>query len=165
MPSPLTRRRIGRHRQERKRVIKTHFNWELLPYSEEAHYIAVIRDPKDIFVSNYFFIKDSVYGNAMPAVDTWFNLFLSDKFLVGDLGRQHRRLLGPAWSAERPGRVVQIDEARSGATVLDGCRFLDIRVSDDVIDEVCRRSSFEYMKGIDHKFRMWKLMAWCRRAR
>ena len=36
---------------ERKRIIKTHFNWELLPYSEEAKYISVIRDPKDVFVS------------------------------------------------------------------------------------------------------------------
>src|SRR6185312_9144536 len=33
---------------ERKRVIKTHFNWELLPYSAEARYIAVVRDPKDV---------------------------------------------------------------------------------------------------------------------
>src|ERR1700688_105697 len=38
---------------ERKRVIKTHFSWELLPYSEEARYILVIRDPKDAFVSAY----------------------------------------------------------------------------------------------------------------
>jgi len=68
---------------EQKRVIKTHFNWELLPYSEEARYIAVIRDPKDIFVSNYFFIRDGVLGRAMPTVDTWFNLYLSDRFLVG----------------------------------------------------------------------------------
>src|SRR5580698_11501788 len=32
---------------ERKRIIKTHLNWELLPYSEDAKYISVIRDPKD----------------------------------------------------------------------------------------------------------------------
>src|ERR1700688_1025651 len=54
---------------ERKRVIKTHFNWELLPYSEEAKYIAVIRDPKDIFVSSYAFVRDGVMGSAMPSVD------------------------------------------------------------------------------------------------
>ena len=38
--------------------------------------------------------------------------------------------------------------------------FLSITVSDDVIDEVCRRSSFEHMKGIDHKFRVGKLVPW-----
>ena len=68
---------------ERLRVIKTHFDWDMLPYSEQAKYIAVIRDPKDIFVSNYLFIRDGVYGPAMPTVDTWFDLFLSPQFPIG----------------------------------------------------------------------------------
>jgi hypothetical protein len=59
---------------ERKRVIKTHFGWDLLPYSEEARYIMVIRDPKDIFVSSYFFVRDGVCGAAMPSVDTWYRM-------------------------------------------------------------------------------------------
>src|SRR5580658_6226615 len=49
---------------ERRRVIKTHFNWELLPHSEDARYIAVIRDPKDVFVSAYFFVRGSGMGAA-----------------------------------------------------------------------------------------------------
>jgi hypothetical protein len=44
--------------------------------------------------------------------------------------------------------------------VLKVAAFLDITVSDAVIDEVCRRSSFEYMKAIDHKFAMGKMVAW-----
>ena len=40
---------------EKRRVVKTHFDWALLPYSEEARYIMVIRDPKDVCVSSYFF--------------------------------------------------------------------------------------------------------------
>ena len=31
--------------------------------------------------------------------------------------------------------------------------FLDLPRSGEVLDEVCRRSSFEYMKRIDDKFR------------
>ena len=38
--------------------------------------------------------------------------------------------------------------------------FLNINVSDEVIDEVCRQSSFEYMKAIDHKFAIGKMVAW-----
>jgi len=64
-------------------VIKTHFDWDMLPDSSEAKYIAVIRDPKDIFVSNYHFIRDGVYGPAMPTVDTWFELFLTPQFPLG----------------------------------------------------------------------------------
>src|SRR5271169_869125 len=56
---PLQDARDWETSPERKRVIKTHFDWELLPYSEDARYIMVLRDPKDIFVSSYFFIRDS----------------------------------------------------------------------------------------------------------
>ena len=80
---PLKQANDWTNAPERKRVIKTHFNWDLLPYSEEARYIAVIRDPKDIFVSSYVFVRDGVMGSAMPSVDTWFNLFLSDNFVLG----------------------------------------------------------------------------------
>ena len=68
---------------ERKRVIKTHFNWDLIPYSPDARYIAVIRDPKDVFVSSYFFLRDGVYGAAMPKVDTWYRAYLSKNFMMG----------------------------------------------------------------------------------
>src|SRR5690242_7463106 len=68
---------------ERLRVIKTHFNWDMLPYSDHAKYIAVIRDPKDVFVSNYHFIRDGIYGPAMPTVETWLELFLSPDFPLG----------------------------------------------------------------------------------
>src|SRR5262245_61968991 len=67
---------------ERKRVIKTHFTWDLIPYSPAARYIAVVRDPKDVFVSSYFFVRDGVYGAAMPRVDTWYRLFLSGHFFM-----------------------------------------------------------------------------------
>jgi hypothetical protein len=49
---------------ERKRAIKTHLNWELLPYSEEERYISVILDPKDVFISAYCFIRDAGMGAA-----------------------------------------------------------------------------------------------------
>ena len=56
-----------RNSPEGKRVIKTHLNWEFIPYSEEARYISVIRDPKDVFVSNYFFCRNML---PMPSVET-----------------------------------------------------------------------------------------------
>ena len=37
--------------------------------------------------------------------------------------------------------------------------FLDVNASDALIDDVCRLSSFDYMKGIDHKFHMGKMHA------
>jgi hypothetical protein len=146
---------------EQKRVIKTHFNWELLPYSSEARYIAVIRDPKDIFVSAYFFIKDGVLGPAMPSVDTWYKLFLSHKFMIG--GSWAVNTAGYWAQRHRPNvLILSFKEMKRDlrGTVLRIARFLDIQVSDAVIDEVCRRSSFSYMKQIDQKFGVGKVVPW-----
>ncbi len=86
---------------EQKRVIKTHYNWELLPYSEEARYIAVIRDPKDVFVSNYHFFG-SVIGPAMPPGGHMAEVVSIREFPDGRIvGGQRSRLLGPAASPER----------------------------------------------------------------
>jgi hypothetical protein len=146
---------------ERLRVIKTHFNWDMLPYSTDARYIAVIRDPKDIFVSNYFFVRDGVLGPAMPSVDTWFNMYLTHGFLIG--GSWAVNAAGYWAERHRPNVLIMSFKAMKRdlrGTVLKVAEFLDIKVSSDVIDEVCRQSSFEYMKRIDEKFRIGKMIAW-----
>lgn len=146
---------------ERKRVIKTHFNWDLLPYSEQARYIAVIRDPKDVFVSSYFFVRDGIMGRAMPSVDTWFNLFLSEKSIIG--GSWARNAAGYWAERHRPNVMIASFKAMKRdlrRTVLDVAHFLSIQAGENVIDEVCRRSTFEYMKQADSKFRIGKIIPW-----
>ena len=145
---------------ESKRVIKTHFSWDLLPYSENARYIAVIRDPKDVFVSSYFFVKDGIYGPAMPSVDTWYKLFLSGKGLMGGSWPEHT---ASYWSQrDRPNVMIfSFKSMRRDlrGTVVKVADFLNIGVTDEVIRRVVDQSSFEYMKGIDHKFHMGKIVA------
>ena len=146
---------------ERKRVIKTHYNWDQLPYSPEARYIAVIRDPKDVFVSNYFFVRDSVFRKAMPSVDTWYKLFLSENFVLGGSWAVN----AAGYWAQRQHPNVMVVSFKSMKTDLRGtvCKvaeFLNIHVGDEIIDEVCRRSAFESMKKIDHKFAPGKMSAW-----
>jgi len=158
---PLKRSNHWQTAPERMRVIKTHFNWDLLPYSEKAHYIAVIRDPKDIFVSSYFFVRDGVMGPAMPSVDTWFNLFLSDKFVIG--GSWAYNTAGYWAQRHRPNVKIFSFKAMKQdlqKTVVNVAEFLGVRANDDLVDEVCRLSTFEYMKKNDSKFRIGKVIAW-----
>jgi hypothetical protein len=146
---------------EPRRVIKTHFNWELLPYSEEARYIAVIRDPKDVFVSAYFFIKGSGMGAATPSVDTMYRLFLADKFLLG--GSWPGNAAG-YWAQRHRPNVLVVSFASMKrdleGTVRRVAAFLDIRVPEEVIRSVCDKASFDYMKRIDHKFGTGRLIPW-----
>lgn len=143
---------------ERKRVIKTHFEWELIPYSKEARYIAVIRDPKDAFVSGYFFLRDTAFGKAMPPFETMYSLFLKDKAMLGGSWAENAATF---WAQRHRGNVLVMSfksmKRDLEAAVRQVARFLDIQVSDDVIREVSRKSSFEYMKSIDHKFAPGKM--------
>jgi hypothetical protein len=145
---------------EQKRVIKTHYDWELLPYSEEARYIAVIRDPKDVFVSNYHFFK-SVIGPAMPPVETWLKLYLSENFLMG--GSWAVNAAGYWAQRHRPNvRVFSFKAMKRDlrGTVCQVADFLGVRATDALIKEVCEKGSFAYMKRHDDRFCMWNMIPW-----
>jgi hypothetical protein len=143
---------------ERKRVIKTHFDWELIPYSPDARYIAVIRDPKDVFVSSYFFLRDGLYGAAMPKVETWYRVYLSKNFMMG--GSWAANAAGYWAQRHRPNVLVlsfkKMKQDLRG-TVGTVASFLGMAPPESLIDEVTRLSSVDYMKTIDHKFQMGKL--------
>jgi len=158
---PLSQANGWESAPERKRVIKTHFNWDLIPYSSEARYIAVIRDPKDVFVSSYFFLKDGLYGAAMPSLKTWYRLFLSKHFMLG--GSWAVNAAGFWAERHRPNVLVLSFKAmkkdlRGSVKAVAG--FLGINASEALIDDVCRLSTFEHMKSIDHRFHMGKMIPW-----
>jgi hypothetical protein len=145
---------------EQKRVIKTHLSWELIPYSENARYIIVIRDPKDIFVSNYRFLQQMM-GPAMPRVETWFKMFLSPGFLVG--GSWAVNTAG-YWAQRNRENVLAVS-FKSMKRDLDGtvrrvAQFMNVDLPDSVLQEVSAKSSFEYMKKVDEKFHVWKIIPW-----
>ena len=145
---------------EKKRVIKTHLNWEQIPYSEKARYIAVIRDPKDVFVSNYFFAK-AIGGPAIPPLKTWYRMFVSESFLVG--GSWAVNAAGYWAQRNRPNVLVLSFKSMKqdlAGTVRRVAEFLDVRVGDEVIESVCAQAGFAYMKGIDSKFSVWKMTPW-----
>lgn len=146
---------------ERKRVVKTHFHWELLAESDEAKYIGVIRDPKDVFVSSYFFIRDGLYGPAMWSVDTWYRAFVSG---VNFMGLGWPEATASYWRQRHRKNVLLLSfktmKRDLEGTVRRVAAFLDIDASPALIQDVVRQSTFEYMRGIDHKFSMGRVIPW-----
>ena len=157
---PLRLATAWRTAPERKRLIKTHLNWELLPYSKEARYIAVIRDPKDVFVSFYFFARNNLLGRAMPSVSAVYRSFLQGESLIGSWAVN----AAGYWAQSLRPNVLVVSFASMKrdleATVRQVAEFLEIRVSDEVIREVCRKSSFDYMKSIDERFGPFQGAPW-----
>ena len=147
---------------EQKRIIKTHLDWDWLPYSEDARYLIVIRDPKDVFVSSYFFfVKNGPLSFTKFSVETWLEIFLSAGMGVwsswpvntaGYWAQRHRKnvLIVPFNAMKRDLRD----------TVKRVADFMGVRAGDEVIDRVCEKASFAYMKRIDDKFRAWEMIPW-----
>jgi hypothetical protein len=154
---PLEDESAWRASPEQKRVIKTHLHWEDLPYSEDARYICVIRDPKDVFVSSYHF-----FGTILPlrSVDLWFKLFCSENMFFGSWAAS-----AAGYWAQRQRPNVLLLSFKSMKRDLPGAvrrmaDFLGIQADEEMIQRVIHSSSFEYMKSIDYKFEVWKMIPW-----
>jgi hypothetical protein len=142
------------------RVIKTHMEWEYVPYTPEARYIWLLRDPKDVFVSSYHFIRDVLFGPLMPGVSDWLDFYLSSGFLMGTW-TDH---LQGYWRERHRSNILFLTFKEMKAD-LPGCvgriaDFMGVELSGDEFDLVCEKSSFGYMKRIDHKFYPGILSPW-----
>ena len=156
---PLEDDSIWKASPEQKRVIKTHFDWAKVPYSPDARYISVIRDPKDVFVSSYHFFARAAVRDAL-SVESWLNVYLSEHFVWGSWPST----TASYWSQrQRPNVLVLSFKAMRRdlrAAVRQVAEFLDVHVSDEVIDRVVEKSSFDYMRRMDHQFANWNMVPW-----
>ena len=158
---PVEDPRVWQASPESKRVIKTHFGWEDVPYSPEARYILVIRDPKDVFVSSYhFFVKDGPFSFTNLSVASWLEIFLSDRFFMGGSWGAATA----AYWAQRDKPNVLICSFKEMRRDLEGTvrrvsAFLGMDASPEVIRRATERSSFDFMKRIDDKFSTGKFLS------
>jgi hypothetical protein len=158
---PIRDPRVWQASPEGKRVVKTHFRWEDVPYSPKAKYIIVIRDPKDVFVSSYhFFVKDGPLSFTNMSVPAFLDTFLSDQFFMG--GSWADVTAGYWAQRDKPNVLIcsfkemRRDLAGSVKRVAD---FLGVDSSPEVLAKVTERSSFAYMKTIDDKFSTGKFLS------
>lgn len=134
------------------RVIKTHAERPFVPYRPEAKYLVVVRDPADVLVSALFFWNSLVPPAARVSPEAWYRLFLEDRIPFGSWAehvasyepwRERQNVLFLSYRemrADLPGTVERV-AALMGATLTEEERAA-----------VVHRSSFAYMKGVDHKF-------------
>jgi len=147
---------------EQKRVIKTHLDFDWLPYSEDARYIIVIRDPKDVFVSSYyFFVKHGPLSFTGFSADTWLEMFLSSG--TGIWSSWPVNTAG-YWAVRHKPNVLVVSfksmKKDLRGTVKKVADFMGVRATDEIIDRVTEKASFDYMKKIDEKFRAWEMIPW-----
>lgn len=136
------------------RIIKTHLAADFVPYSKEARYLIVVRDPKEVFVSSYFFAAGAA-GPIMPRPAVWFELFLTEKFPL-NFGKTWAEHTAGYWALKNEPNVLLLSflamkRDLSGA-VRQVADLMDVELTDSEMNAVVERSSFEYMSGIENRF-------------
>jgi len=141
------------------RVIKTHNIAECVPYNEKAKYITVIRDPKEAFVSSYYFLGGILGILDHVTVLEWFDLFMTDQ---PDLGRLWAVHTAGYWDwRERPNVLVMTfnemkkNPHRAIERVADLMR---VSLDKTQFEEIVKRSSFEYMKQHEPQFAPYQMI-------
>ncbi|MEM7117156.1 MAG: sulfotransferase domain-containing protein [Chloroflexota bacterium] len=136
------------------RVIKSHLEDEYVPYSKEAVYISVVRDPKDVVVSTFHFENgffERMVGGGVP-LDAYVEAFLAKGFIYANWAdhvaswwrlREYENVLLLSFEAikEEPERAIRAIAELMG-----------VELSSDQLAKVVHKSSYAYMKANNHKF-------------
>lgn len=142
------------------RIIKSHLPLNLIPFREEARYICVVRDPKEVMVSGYHFSRDTSFGPLTPSLDAFIDAFLSDDFLFGSWA-QHAATF---WAARHKPNVLFLlypEMKRLGdALVPRLAEFMGVALTPQETAWVTEQSSFTHMRAINHKFYPNRLTPW-----
>jgi len=136
------------------RVIKTHISALYVPYSEQAKYLVVIRDPKEVFVSSYPFVA-SLAGPLLPDVENWLDAFLSKHWSM-NFGNTWAEHTNSYWQLRNKPNVLLISytelKHKPEAGIRRVAETLGVDLTEEQFNKVVEKSSLEYMKGINHKF-------------
>jgi hypothetical protein len=134
------------------RVIKTHLALDAIPYSPAAHYVAVVRDPKDVFVSSYHFLRAVGLGRAMPTVRRWLDVYLSPDTALGSWAAH----LQSYWSVRDRPNVLFLTYEQMRADLPGAvdkiAKLMGVELTAAERAAVIEQCTFEHMKKIGAKF-------------
>jgi Sulfotransferase domain len=154
MAVSLDDRRVQEASPTKLRVIKTHLSAYNVPLSDQARYLVVVRDPKEIFVSSYHFASGAA-GPLMPTSDVWLELFLTPKFPL-NFGSTWAEHTASYWALKDKPNVLVLsfsDMKRDlPGAVQRVADVLGVRLTSEEMNAVLEKSTFSYMSGIENKF-------------
>ncbi|MCB9700474.1 MAG: sulfotransferase domain-containing protein [Myxococcales bacterium] len=137
------------------RAIKTHLDAEHVPYSADARYIVVVRDPRDVVASAYHFAASVVHTliDVRFEADEWIEMVLEDRLVFGSWAAH----TASWWGLRRRPNVLLVTFAEVTRDLEGAVRrvaeFLGVRLDDEARARVVERCSFPWMKAHDAAFR------------
>ena len=143
---PIKRSKTG------QRVIKTHGRAEFVPYGEQAKYICVVRDPKDVVVSAHHFFGSMLLGPLIPSTATWVKQCMSDGAAFGPW----HRFVASYWPWRERDNVLFVTYEQMMADpqgmIRKVAELMAVELTDAEVERIAELTSYQSMKAIDHKF-------------
>ena len=134
------------------RVIKTHLETEFVPYSEEAKYLTIIRDPKEVAVSGYWFLGGIFGVLSHLSFDDWFDLVTRSDSLM-ETWAVHTASFW-AWRDRPNVLVLDYGEVKKEPvrSIQRVAAVMGVELTNAELDKVVERASFAYMKAHESQF-------------
>ena len=134
------------------RAVKTHLEADFVPYNPNARYVVVIRDPKDALVSAYFFAHSLIPGVLRIDLEDWVTLFPQAHTIFGSWSA-HTASYWP-WRNRDNVLVLFFSDMKDDLKHAVGqvADLMQVGLSDDELELVVEKSSFEYMKQLNDRF-------------
>lgn len=135
------------------RAIKTHAEAQFVPYSPDAKYIVVIRDPKDALVSSFHFSESIMPGISSIGLESWTDAFLEGEVPYG-IWAEHVASFWP-WRDRPNVRIVTFADMKAdlAGVVEQVGELMEANLTPSEVEQVVERSGFAYMKKYEPKFK------------
>lgn len=136
----------------RRRAIKTAMDAQFIPYSPDATYVTVVRDPKDVFVSGYYFLFGVFNLFDDITLEQWLDLFLSSDFPSGSWSDHTASFW--AWRDRPNVHVLRFPEIKKDlpGTVDRVADAMKVSLSASERARVIERCSFSHMRDNEECF-------------
>ncbi len=134
------------------RIIKTHLETEFVPYAEAAKYLCVIRDPKEVLVSSYYFLGGLFGVLDRLTIDDWYSIVMGPGRLM-DHWAVHTASFWE-WRERDNVLVVNYREVikEPVASIELVARTMGVELTPAQLDHVVERSSFAWMSANESRF-------------
>jgi hypothetical protein len=134
------------------RIIKTHLETDYVPYDEKSTYLTVLRDPKEVLVSSYYFMGGIMGILSHITIDEWYELATAKDGLIESWSIHAASF----WDwRDRPNvlvlnfRDVKCEPRRSIERV---AAIMGVKLTEAQLEKVIERASIDYMKNHESQF-------------
>ncbi|GFS38018.1 hypothetical protein NPIL_433811 [Nephila pilipes] len=129
------------------RVLKYHLPYNMTPHNPKTKYITIIRNPYDVLVSYYHFLRQITNVNLQ--FDDLFEAFVTGKCIYGDY---FDNIL--SWYEHKDDDNVLLlsyekmkKDPRKGLLLISSFLGYDLQGNEELIQRILNHTSFEYMKA------------------